>query len=221
MSESLPQGNIDGSYFDALFRVDDDPWKFRSRWYEQRKRAMTLACLPVPRYARGYEPGCANGELSAALASRCDRLLVSDGTDRALEVARERLRALEHVQVAKAWLPDDWPDASFDLIVLSELGYYLDARTLASMAGQMLASLAAGGTLLACHWRHQIDGCSLSGDDVHAVLDAHLDLPRWCSVVEPDFRIDVWCRDSGSVATGEGLLSEPQAQSGSLPVVLT
>ena len=65
-------------HFDGLFAASEDPWHFKQRWYEQRKRAMTLACLPRARYASGYEPGCANGELSAALAGRCDRLLISD-----------------------------------------------------------------------------------------------------------------------------------------------
>src|ERR1700712_2065045 len=74
------------AYFDAMFQASADPWKYKERWYEERKRALTLACLPQRRYASGYEPGCANGELSAALAGRCDRLLISDGTAAAAEL---------------------------------------------------------------------------------------------------------------------------------------
>ena len=69
----------DPAHFEALFTSSNDPWGFRTRWYEARKRSLTLACLPHQRYASGFEPGCANGELSAVLAERCDHLLVCDG----------------------------------------------------------------------------------------------------------------------------------------------
>ncbi len=114
------------AHFETLFQHSDDPWKFRTRWYEARKRAVTLACLPAQRFVHGYEPGCANGELSAALAARCERLLVSDGSSHAVALARTRLAALPHVQVIEAWLPQAWPQEHFDLIVISELGYFLE-----------------------------------------------------------------------------------------------
>jgi len=46
-------------YFDQLYAGTDDPWGLTSRWYEQRKYALTLAALPNRSYARGFEPGCA------------------------------------------------------------------------------------------------------------------------------------------------------------------
>ncbi|EPN67648.1 methyltransferase, partial [Pseudomonas syringae pv. actinidiae ICMP 19101] len=62
--------SVADSYFDELFRNNDDPWAFKQRWYERRKRALTLAALPRERYRAIFEPGCANGELSADLAER-------------------------------------------------------------------------------------------------------------------------------------------------------
>ncbi|NYS43147.1 SAM-dependent methyltransferase, partial [Pseudomonas syringae pv. actinidiae] len=67
--------SVADSYFDELFRNNDDPWAFKKRWYERRKRALTLAALPRERYRAIFEPGCANGELSADLAERCDTLV--------------------------------------------------------------------------------------------------------------------------------------------------
>ena len=178
---------------------------FQSRWYEVRKRALTLACLPAARYASAYEPGCANGELSAALADRCDALLVSDGNDKAVAIATRRLAASPHVSVVKGWVPEDWPDTSFDLIVLSELGYYLDRRSLQGLAARARQSLRDGGTVLACHWRPQIEGCLIGGDGVHATLDAELGLPRLSRFVDADMVLEVWCADPRSVAQREGL----------------
>jgi SAM-dependent methyltransferase len=191
-------------YFDAMFEADDDPWRFRSRWYEARKRALTLACLTRPRYASAFEPGCANGELSAALATLCDRLIVSDGSPRAVALARARTAVWPHVQVRQAWLPADWPDERFDLIVVSELGYFLGAEALRTLAEKAKASLCEGGTVIACHWRRGSGDCEFDGDEVHRRLDDGLALPRVCELIEADFRIDVWCEDSRSVAQREG-----------------
>jgi SAM-dependent methyltransferase len=193
--------------FEAMFVASDDPWHFRSRWYEQRKRALTLACLPAPAYACAYEPGCANGELAAALAPRCTRLLVSDGAAAAVEIARERLAELPQVQVVQALVPQQWPEESFDLIVFSELGYYLDAPALSRLVERIGASLRPGGTVLACHWRWPIEGCTLDGDAVHRQLDAALGLPLLAHHLEPDLVLDVWSEDGRSIAQREGLTS--------------
>lgn len=191
-------------HFDALFRDSDDPWQFRTRWFEARKRALTLACLPAVRYANGYEPGCANGELSAELALRCDQLLVSDVSRRAVELARERLAAWSHVQVVQAQLPRDWPAASFDLIVISELGYFLDAQAVDALGDHTRDSLRPGGTVLACHWRRPIKGCALDGESVHRRLAQRLGFAVLTEVREADFILHVWSADGRSVAEREG-----------------
>jgi len=193
------------AYFESLFAASDDPWQFRSRWYETRKRALTLACLPAARFASAYEPGCANGELAAALAERCDRLLASDGAAGAVTAARARLADQAHVSVVQAWVPQDWPDGRFDLIVVSELGYYLDPAALDTLAQRARASLAPGGTVLACHWRPPIGGCVMAGDEVQRRLGDALGLPRLMEVTDADLRLEVWCDDTRSVAAREGL----------------
>ena len=190
--------------FDALFRDSDDPWRFRTRWYEARKRALTLACLPAARHAHGFEPGCANGELSAELALRCDRLLVSDVSARAVALAQTRLAAFPHVQVVQAQLPRDWPDDTFDLIVISELGYFVDAVSLDALADKTRATLRPGGTVLACHWRRPIEGCALDGDAVHERLAQRLGLAVLTELKEADFVLHVWSDDGRSVAQREG-----------------
>ncbi|MFC6284824.1 MULTISPECIES: SAM-dependent methyltransferase [Polaromonas] len=191
-------------YFDAMFAKSDDPWKFQSRWYERRKRALTLACLPSDRYSYGFEPGCANGELSARLGTRCEKLLVSDGVDRAVALTRERLKDQKNVEVRKAWLPKDWPRDKFDLIVLSEFLFYLKADAVEEIAWKAQETLTPGGVILACHWRHPIEHCVITGDDAHKALEKFIQLPNQCHVVEPDLRIDVWCAGP-TVAAREGL----------------
>lgn len=195
----------DANHFDALFAQSDDPWHFKTRWYEERKRALTLAVLPARYYASIFEPGCANGELSAALASRCDRLLVMDGSDKAVELAQRRLSDWPHAEARQGFLPQAWPDANFDLIVVSEVAYYLDANQLATLMRRVRAALNPGGTVLACHWRRPIEGCEFNGDQVHDRLHAGLGMQRLTALTEPDFRLDVWSLDERSAAEREGL----------------
>lgn len=197
--------SVADSYFDELFQASDDPWAFKQRWYERRKRALTLAALPREHYSAIFEPGCANGELSADLATRCDSLLACDTCVPAVELARQRLSSFDHARVIQARLPQQWPDERFDLIVLSELGYYLDEADLNQWIDRALASLTADGQLLACHWRPAIEGCPLDAERVHAILQDRLNMPRLFNHQEPDFLLDIWCRDGASVAEKERL----------------
>ena len=112
-------------HFEALYAGSDDPWHFDGSWYEARKRHLLLAALPHERYGRAFEPGCATGLLTAELAPRCGELLATDGAERALEVAGRRLEGHAHVALRRMWVPDEWPEGAFDLVVLSEFVYYL------------------------------------------------------------------------------------------------
>lgn len=192
-------------YFDQLFADNDDPWAFRQRWYERRKRALTLAMLTRPRYASVFEPGCANGELSFELASRCDRLMCCDTASAAVTLARSRLLGFPHAEVKQGYLPAQWPAGRFDLIVLSELCYYLDPDDLSQLIDLALDSLTHDGQLLACHWRPSITGCPQTGEHVHGLLQERLGMPLLARHHEADFLLDLWGREGTSVATLEGL----------------
>lgn len=200
--------SLTSEFFDDFYRAGgEDPWGFESRWYEQRKRALTLAALPRRRFARALEVGCSSGVLAAELASRCDRLLALDLAEAALVRARERTTHLPGVRVERAAVPADWPDGEFDLVVLSEVGYYCGSADLALLAGRAARSLAADGVLVACHWRHRVAEYPTSGDDVHATLRAHPRLALLARHEEEDFLLDVLVpAPAVSVARSTGLL---------------
>ena len=192
-------------YFDQLFAGNDDPWAFRQRWYEQRKRALTLAVLTRPRYRSIFEPGCANGELSAELAPRGESLVCCETAAAAVVLAQTRLRGFSHAQVHQSRLPEEWPPGQFELIVLSELCYYLDAEDLQRLIDCALNALTDNGQLLACHWRPRIDGCPQTAEQVHEMLAQRLGMAHLVQHHDSDFLLDLWSRDGTSVATHEGL----------------
>ncbi|WPO97994.1 SAM-dependent methyltransferase [Pseudomonas sp. HR96] len=197
--------SVEDTYFDSLFKGNDDPWAMRDRWYEQRKRALLMACLPRRQYRSVFEPGCANGETSAELAGRCAALLCSDTAAAAVALTRQRLQGQPHVRVEHGRQPQQWPAGTFDLIVLNELCYYLDSAALDELIERALASLSADGQLLACHWRAPIEGCELDAEQVHRRLRHKLPMTHLLQHEEPDFLLDLFSRDPLSVAQHEGL----------------
>jgi SAM-dependent methyltransferase len=197
---------LPADYFARMYDGSDDPWGFRTRWYEQRKRDVTLAALTRPRYPRAFEPGCSIGVLTAGLAARCDDLLATDVEDRALGAARAALAGQDHVRVARLEVPADWPDGMFDLVVVSELGYYLDPGALNLLLDRATGSLSPQGTLLACHWRHRVADYPATGDEVHERLLARAELSSAVRHLEEDFRLDLLTLGPApSPARGEGL----------------
>jgi len=180
-------------YFDELYARTDDPWGLASEPYELRKHALTVAALPHRRYRRAFEPGCAIGVLTALLAERCDELVAWDGAAAAIDQARDRVRA-EHVRLELARVPGCWPDGGFDLVVVSELLYFLSPADRTTLYAQVCASLEPGGHLIAVHWRHAFAEATGTGDEAHREIAGVGGLCRRVEHVERDFLLGVWER---------------------------
>lgn len=192
----------DARYFDELYAKAADPWGLADRFYERRKRTLLLAGLPRERFRSAFEPGCATGLLTAALAERCDRVLACDVAEVALRQTAQRLADRPHVTVERGQIPDDWPAQQFDLIVLSEVGYY--ARDLSVLVDRVRSSLTPDGVLVVCHWRHAAPDHAQTAEAVHSALGGGLH--RIVTHVEADFLLDVWSNSPSSVATDTGVL---------------
>lgn len=158
-AHSLPR-----SYFDERYAADPDPWQFATSAYERAKYAATLKALPRSRYASALEVGCSIGVLTEALAGRCDALVSLDLTERALAQARERCRNLPQVRFELAQVPGQWPEGTFDLILLSEVVYYLDADDIRRLVERVRGCLRPNGSVVLVHWTGDTH-YPLSGDD--------------------------------------------------------
>ncbi|MDY6807816.1 MAG: class I SAM-dependent methyltransferase [Actinomycetota bacterium] len=202
-----PTRSMSDTYFHDMYAGSDDPWGFAERFYERRKYALTLAALSAEHYPRVFEPGCSIGVLSDQLARRSDRLLCTDLSPRAVELAARRLAHHgDRVRVQTGDLLTDWPDEEFDLIVLSEVLYYLDPDALDGLLERLPASLSSGGEMIAVHWRHEVAEYPQSGDDVHDRL-RHGPLHHAGGYRDADLRLDVFTARAGpSVAQRENLV---------------
>lgn len=173
MTASLPP-----RYFEDVYRANEDPWGFETSPYERDKYAATVAALPRERYRSGFEIGCSIGVLTRKLASRCDALLAVDVVDSVLDRARERCRDLPQVRFARMVVPEEFPDDTFDLVVVSEVGYYWSRDALQVSRTRITGALAPRGHLLLVHWTPFVHDYPLTGDQVHeAFLDGSDGLP--------------------------------------------
>lgn len=182
-------------HFETLYASSDDPWNVRDAWYEQRKRALVLACLRKPRYRNVFEPGCGNGEMSLGLALRADRVLACDGSPSAVAAAQRRVQAADKATllIEQRRLPDDWPQGEpFDLIVMSEFAYYFGMADIQRMLTMAHAGLAADGELVMCNNVHDFDDRVVTTAALHAAADALPGLVRTLSYRDADFLLEAW-----------------------------
>lgn len=163
-------GSLPPDYFDSLYARDADPWRFETSAYEREKYDKTIRSLGRPRYGRALEVGCSNGVLTQRLAPICDHLIAIDVAEAALDQARRRLGAEAHVTLLRAGLPDQLPSGPFDLIVLSEVLYYLDEADLKRAARACLDRLAPAGEVLLVHWLGATPDYPLSGDEAAEIF---------------------------------------------------
>lgn len=195
---------MNGGYFEAQYARAADPWGFTSRWYERRKRALTLAALPRLRYRWGYEPGCSIGVLTEALAERCDRLLSTDLVPAAVDRARQRVTS-DRVRIEVGDLREQGLPDGHDLVVLSEILYYFAESEVREIAARVGRRLPADGHLVAAHWRHPVAEHTLTGDRADELLREHSGLSVLGGYCDTDLRLTVLGRDPTSVAQAEGL----------------
>ena len=197
------------AYFDRMYAGNDDPWQLSTRWYEQRKYAMTMALLPHRRYRHAFEPGCSIGILTELLAHRCDHVTAVDVAGVAVRTADARLRDAgfrSQVTLALSSLDEAWPPGPFDLLVLSEVAYYLQADALATVLRRERRALQPGASVVAAHWRHAVADYPLSGDEAHAVIAETPGLTPLGCYRDRDVVIEVFDNGDGqSVAAREGV----------------
>jgi predicted TPR repeat methyltransferase len=160
--------------FESLYERSADPWSYESSDYEREKYAATLAALPGGRIESALEVGCSIGVFTEQLASRCERVLGIDFSERALQSARRRLDPIGNIELSLTGFPEQTPPGPWQLIVCSEVLYYLEASALDSAIGWLAGQLNDGACVLAVSWRGKGTDEPFRGDEVHDRLAREL-----------------------------------------------
>jgi len=151
-------------HFQRIYASADDPWGFGSSPYEREKYRRTVGMLGDRRFASGLEVGCSIGVLSRMLAERCERLLGLDIVEQPLAAARARCEGMPGVAFRQMRVPEAWPDGRFDLLVFSEVLYFLSPADIDRCAARALGALAADAVVVLVNWLGTSDD-PCSGDE--------------------------------------------------------
>lgn len=159
------------AYWEAIF-AQEDPWDYENP-YEALKYDQTLAALPH-RVGKALELACAEGFFTRRLATMADHVLATDISPTAVERARKRLAHATNVTLEVLDFVRDPLPPQQDLIVCSEVLYYLESQAeLTGVAKQFQDALAPGGYLLSAHARLTVDEPDRIGFDWSHEIGGH------------------------------------------------
>jgi SAM-dependent methyltransferase len=180
--------------FEARYRSDPDPWRYLVSEYERRKYAATLAaCGPGP-FACALELGGSIGVFSAMLAPRCERLVTVDVSPTAVAQARPRLAEHAAADPIVGAIPAAVPRLPFDLVVASEILYYLSDDELAGTLSMLQRCMVAGARLVAVHWRPRGPERPRDAEEAHAAVANAPRLTRVQRAGTDDYLLEVFRR---------------------------
>ena len=193
MKTPEPLDPSSAAFFEQKYQQGQDPWNFAESAYEQFRYNAIISALSGKRYRSAFEPGCSIGALTEKLTTLCDRVEAIDFSASAIETARQRCPS-PAVTFRVMGLPERLPLHDFDLIVLSEIGYYFSPEHWQEMAESMVATATPGATFLAAHWLGVSPDHRMGGDAVHAILRGCSNLHLLHEERHPGFRLDRWER---------------------------
>jgi LmbE family N-acetylglucosaminyl deacetylase len=183
-------------FFEHLYRStpSGDPWDFDVSDAEQARYDAVEQTLGTRRFRRAIEIGCATGELTRRLAAHAAQVVAVDSSASALRVAAATCRDVGGVELRQGHAPDCFrsDDVDADLVVLSEVGYYFSADTLADLVRELADRSAPGCIFVAAHWTGSSPDHVLDADTTHSVIASALGWTHRSSGAVGAHRIDVW-----------------------------
>jgi SAM-dependent methyltransferase len=189
MTDTTTKDPSSAAFFETKYRRKADPWNFATDPYELSRYDAIVSSISFHHYRHAFEPGCSIGVLTERLAEYCDAVTAVDFSEAAALQAKRRCAHLTNVDVRCASIAMGNVN-DFDLLVLSEIGYYFSQEVWKEVSWPLINRMPANSIVLAAHWLgHSQDHC-ISGDEVHDVLLAHPDLHLAFSTRNKDMRLD-------------------------------
>lgn len=178
MTSTIP---ADMTHLLSLYAKTNDPWKFRTSVYEGERLATVARALPRSSYANALELGCGNGELARRIAPRCALYTGVDAVPAALAAAR---LAVPQGRFVEGFLPCALPGTCHDLVLLSEILYFLDTEAIQDLATR-IDRASPNADVVTVVWRGPT-GHALTGEGAFAAF-ANATLRAWREI-ETDAR---------------------------------
>jgi SAM-dependent methyltransferase len=164
----MRRGAVSLAGFEEKFGTDPDPWNTWSAHYEAVKRDALAHMIGPGRYGRALELAAGNGSNTLMVASKALRLTVTEGTSAGAHLVEKAVRGRARVRVVRHDLAERLPGHAFDLIVISEVLYYLAPGPFLTLAREVERTLMPGGRLVLLHHGENFADRARPADTVHA-----------------------------------------------------
>jgi peptidoglycan/xylan/chitin deacetylase (PgdA/CDA1 family) len=209
-SHKAPAGSgyQDADFWETWF-ARENPWRYDSG-YEQRKYEQTLSLLDGLTPENALELASAEGHFTRQLAPRVGKLLATDISATALQRCEARCEGLANVDFKTVDVLNDVIPGDKDLIVVSEMLYYLEDRErLKTVAGKIAGALNPGGRVLTAHAFLVSDDPDAPGFDwdlpygaatIAETFGATPGLKLEKSLRSDLYRIDLWRKSDDDIA---------------------
>lgn len=185
---------VDRDHLRALYAGTSDPWGFEHSAYEQAKFDTTRRALSRPHYRNAFELGCGNGQLAKHLIELCDSYTGMDAVEIAVEAARKAVPTASFIQ---DFYPCALPTDDFDLLILSEILYFLNNDSLRNLASDIGASWPQA-EVLCVSWLGETDH-ALQGEEALEIFTSALETHEFELVAQAEgYRIDRGLPKDGS-----------------------
>ena len=125
--------------FDWLYRLDRDPFGVEHTSYERCKREALLGFVAKRHHIVALDLGCGTGIQTKRLAPFCDHILGVDFSHKAISLAKlhckDEAKITFTIEDIRAFCAKNKhsPSPKYDLLVCSEVLYYLDPMGLDSV----------------------------------------------------------------------------------------
>ena len=161
------------AHLTQLYAAEPDPWRYLSS-HTSRRSTTRPSPLDERGFRGGLEVGCGNGALAARPAPLCQGLAGVECVPAAAGAARRNLAEYARVQVVDMDVLEGLPVEGPDLIVLSEVLYFLEPEEIDTFAGRVAAEAApdapARGRELAGGDGTDADGTRSGGPTAHRTV---------------------------------------------------
>jgi len=140
-------------HFEELYRKKPDPWNYENYEFEKEKYLKTLQMIPGE-VETVWEVGSSEGLFTQLLLEGGKKVLGVEISATALQRAEERLKDYgNRIRLQRLDITREDIDGTFDLILASEILYYLGGKNiLLFLEEKFYRHLRPGGYLLLCHF---------------------------------------------------------------------
>jgi SAM-dependent methyltransferase len=144
-------------HFDRVYAATGrDAWGYERDEFATRRFQFLLKMLPVTPVSTALEVGCAEGQFTALLAQHVEHVLACDISESAIQRARQTCLGLQNVRFRCMDVRKGLPDEPVDLILFSDVLYYLSRREAIRVLEDSAKNLRPGSFLgFSNEWQSQ------------------------------------------------------------------